>query len=190
MGPPVERPTLTPNRMAFCCGSVARTDEPTDRYLFACCRTSSSVRQSVGLHPEATMTRPAPAPSARQRPLPPACRRRRRLPTVVKASKDTDATPVVQETPTPPPPRSPPLRHEPAPVATCRPAPRGACAAGTTAPFLSRRPRTAPPGTPTPSRRRHRSAGARARSRRRHHRHRRRRPGVRGRSPWSGSHRR
>jgi len=38
MGPPRERTTAAPNRMTLCSGSVARTEGPTDRHLFACCR--------------------------------------------------------------------------------------------------------------------------------------------------------
>jgi len=49
MGPPRERTRVAPNRMAFGSGSVTRTDRPTDRRLFACCRTENSVRLSVGL---------------------------------------------------------------------------------------------------------------------------------------------
>ena len=58
MGPPRERSTAAPNRMTFCSGSVARTEGPTDRHLFACCRTGSSVRRSVGLPRPATLAQP------------------------------------------------------------------------------------------------------------------------------------
>jgi len=40
--------TAEPIRIAFCSGSVTRTDGPTDRHLFACSRISHSVRHSVG----------------------------------------------------------------------------------------------------------------------------------------------
>jgi len=50
-----ERKTTSPNRMAFCSASVARTSGPTDERLFGCCPTGDSVRRSVGLPPAPTV---------------------------------------------------------------------------------------------------------------------------------------